>query len=141
MKADTAQAKKWRTAAGVAIATGKMATTLAKALARGHKGRWKFVDFASSAGVVDILAIRKSSKPPPLQGLKKLDAFEVIVIQVKGGSARPPTEEDVERLRLVAQHHRATRIALFNWVKDRETGYYLLEGKDWKSVTMAELFR
>ena len=63
--------EKWQAAFAKSEATWKMANTLAKALAKRSSKRWQFVDFLGpkgreSAGVVDILAIRKNSaKPPP----------------------------------------------------------------------------
>jgi hypothetical protein len=56
-------------AAKRARSTATMANTLAKALAARYERRWRFVDFlgpngAESAGVVDIIAIRKDGRVP-----------------------------------------------------------------------------
>ena len=97
---EKAEPTKMQVAAGKAIKTAKTATTLAKAhLAREsnkHGGRWHWVDFPGpngreSAGIVDILAIRKRwelSAGPEFEKLKHLDLFDIMLIQVKGGVRR-----------------------------------------------------
>ena len=144
--------EEWQVIAERAAKTGKMANTLAKALAKRYSKRWQFVDFLGpngreSAGIVDILAIRKSGKKPTaadaLKGLKPLDLFEIIVIQVKGGSAGKPKEADINRMRLVAEHYQAEKIVLFQWKKANaaKTGFYVLgEGKTWGLLSAAEIF-
>ena len=94
---EKAEPTNMQVAAGKAIKTAKTATTLAKAhLAREsnkHGGRWHWVDFPGpngreSAGIVDILAIRKRwelSAGPEFEKLKHLDLFDIMLIQVKGG--------------------------------------------------------
>lgn len=132
--------------------TGKMANTLAKALAQRYAYRWQFVDFLGpngkeSAGVVDIVAIRKSSKAQPLfEGLKKLDLFDIILIQVKGGSAVRPSTFDVKRLKLVGSQYHAEAIVLFEWNKktDKKKGvarFSELDDRDvWVETTAVKLF-
>lgn len=98
------KAPKWAEAARRAQMTGKMANTLAKALAKRYAYRWQFIDFLGpnkreSAGIVDILAIRKSSRTPLPEGLKKLDAFDLQIIQVKGGKALRPSPAEILRMR------------------------------------------
>lgn len=98
--------------------TGKIASTLAKELAKQYSYRWQFVDFLGpagqeSAGVVDIVAIRKSGKKPTIEGLKSLNLFELILIQVKGGSAAKPNAEDLSRLIKVKAHYQANDVVLF----------------------------
>ncbi|PNG50305.1 hypothetical protein WDL1P1_00355 (plasmid) [Variovorax sp. WDL1] len=126
--------EKWQAAAASAAKTGRMANTLAKALAQRSSKRWKFVDFLGpagreSAGIVDIVAIRKSGgKPnhPAHPQLKSLDLFDITLIQVKGGSAPKPTEEDIDRLKAVKDVYRAKAIVLFQWRKGVASGFYLL---------------
>ena len=135
-------------AAGKAIATWKMANTLAKALARRYSKRWQFVDFLGpkgreSAGIVDILAIRKSGKKPVVEGLKKLDLFEIMVIQVKGGNAPDPTAGEIARMRGVANHYHASQIVLFQWKKgiSVDTGYKVLNTQnEWEPISGNKLF-
>lgn len=139
---------KMQIAADKAIATGKMANTLAKALGRRARNRWKFLDFTSdgkkreSAGIVDIIAIRKSGKTPAVEGLKSLDLFDIILIQVKGGSAPRPTREDVKRLEKVAEYYGAEKIALFEWKKGKSAGFLEPNGLgEWVTITESKLFR
>lgn len=127
--------------------TGKMANTLAKALAKRYAYRWQFVDFRGSggeesAGVVDIIAIRKSGIKPDIDGLKSLDLFDIILIQVKGGSAAQPKADDVNRLKLVKAHYHAHAIVLFEWNKKKQiTRFSELDDCDvWAETTAAKLF-
>ena len=43
---------------------------------------------------VDVIAIRKDTSQPVNRALKRGDLFDIILIQIKGGSARGPTQED-----------------------------------------------
>lgn len=108
-----------------------MANTLAKALAKRHAKRWQFIDFLGpkgreAAGVVDILAMRKSGKAAALGAdvLRRYDLFDIVLIQVKGGSAPWPSDEDVERLLAVAAHYHAQKVALYQWVHQRSSGWF-----------------
>ncbi|MGE5332069.1 MAG: hypothetical protein ACM3Q3_09940 [Nitrospirota bacterium] len=123
-----------------AIKTAKTATTLAKAhLAREsnkHGGRWQWVEFLGangreSAGIVDIVAIRKRwdlQPGPEFEKLKHLDLFDIMLIQVKGGSAPNPTADDITRLERVADHYKACNVLLYQWnEKDKKaTGFRVL---------------
>jgi len=130
-----------------ALSTGKMANTLAKALAIRYAYRWQFIDFRGpggqeSAGVVDILAIRKSGKQPHIEGLKPLDLFDIIIMQVKGGSAGKPKEDDISRLKLVRDEYRAQAIVLYEWNKRKGLSKFSTwddEGA-WINKTSKELF-
>ena len=142
----TKTTEEWQRAAETARKTGKMANTLAKALAKQYSKRWQFVDFLGpkgreSAGVVDIVAIRKCGKLPTLQGLKRLDLFDIILLQVKGGSARRPTAEDIKRLKLVGEQYHAQNIVLFEWQDKKKVGFLELDNNDkWKETSAAALF-
>ena len=127
--------------------TGKMANTLCKALAKRYAYRWQFIDFRGpegqeSAGVVDIIAIRKSGKNPSIVGLKKLDLFDIILIQVKGGSAKKPTDDDVGRLNQVGKKYDAQAVVLFEWNKDKNISLFKKLNADnmWEVTTAAKLF-
>ena len=127
--------------------TGKMANTLAKALAKRYSYRWQFVDFLGpagleSAGVVDIVAIRKSGQKPTIAGLKSLDLFDIILIQVKGGSAGMPKADDVSRLKIVQSHYDAREVVLFEWNKKKDLTRFsvLNEGDGWSDKSPAEIF-
>ena len=142
----TKTTKEWQAAAVKAANTGKMANTLAKALAHRYAKRWRFVDFLGpkgreSAGIVDIVAIRKCGKPPTVAGLKGLDLFDIILIQVKGGSAPGPTAGDINRLRLVGNTYHAENIVLFQWQEKKKSAFQKLDAKgEWRDTTAAELF-
>lgn len=110
------------TAAEKTLKTAKWARTMTRWLiTRSSKGgvRWRVVDFngsngQESRGIVDLLAIRKKhtqSDPDIPPG----DLFEMVLVQVKGGTARMPTDKDVERILKVRDHHRADRAVLVEW--------------------------
>lgn len=92
--------------------------------------RWQLVGFPGkagreSAGIVDLMAIRKN------HGLangafKRGDLFEIILIQIKGGGARRPKLEDIQRLRSVANYYRARDVVLAEWVKGSHQTFYKL---------------
>lgn len=128
-------------AAAKTIRTAKTATTLAKAHlireSRKHGGRWQWVDFPGpkgreSAGIVDILAIRKRwdvSGTPEDEMLKHLDVFDIMLIQVKGGRAPMPSASDIARMERVADLYRIDKVLLYQWndKKKAETGYRVLD--------------
>jgi hypothetical protein len=100
----------------IAAYTEKWAVTMTKvrirqAGAHAPFPRWHLLTFAGpdggeSRGVVDLIAIRKDHSTPR-NGLKRGDARQILLIQVKGGYAAKPTAEDAERLRIVARRHGA----------------------------------
>jgi hypothetical protein len=119
-----------------ALHTAKWARTMAKwTITHSSKGgvKWQVVQFngkggQESAGIVDMLAIRKNHKPSGAQ-MKRGDPFEMILVQVKGGSAPAPSEGDIARMLAVKNHHKADRIVQIEWKKgsvlrciDLETG-------------------
>ena len=57
--------------------------------------RWRFVSFRGTGGgewcgIVDVLAMRKDTARSDHAVLKSGDLFEIVLVQMKGGSARPP---------------------------------------------------
>ena len=111
--------------------TGRWAETMFRALSRRVAERWEFVSFrgkgkGESRGVVDIVAIRKDTSQPENAKLKRGDLFEIILVQVKGGTARPPTKEDCIRLREVARRY-AARVVLFEWKKGVSWRFLVLD--------------
>lgn len=128
--------------------TSRWAKTMTKWLITktGDAGvRWKFVEFGGangneSYGIVDILAVRKNHKPPR-EGLKRGDLLDIVLIQVKGGSARRPSESDIERLIRVAQEHRARAVVLAEWVKGKQLRLHMLIKRTWVPCEPSSVFR
>jgi hypothetical protein len=127
--------------------TGRWAETICRVLGTRVAKRWKFVSFRGGnggewRGVVDVLAIRKSSAQPTDDDLKRGDLFDVLLIQVKGGSARGPTVSDCARLRKVARRYHASAIAQFQWKKGDSSSFFVLgRGTDWHQINPTDLFR
>jgi hypothetical protein len=138
-----------------AAETAKWATTMTKWLVTRTKSPtgWQLVEFTGpggreSRGIVDLLAIRKdhyTSGPD----LKRGDLFEVVLLQIKGGSARWPSRNDILRLRQVSRHHRATEIVLADWQRGNQPTLYRMArrlGSDfdpksvWREVTADAVF-
>jgi hypothetical protein len=94
------------------------------------KRSWNLVTFTGagggeSAGIVDVLAIRKDHRKGA-NGLKRGDAFEIILIQVKGGNAAWPSEDDIKRLRKVGDKYDAKAVVLAEWKKGKQPVLYQL---------------
>jgi hypothetical protein len=92
--------------------------------------RWQLVGFPGpsgreSAGIVDLLAIRKNHTKPKSH-FKRGDLFEIILIQIKGGGARRPNKQDIRRLSAVAKHYNARDVVLAEWVKGKHLKFYWL---------------
>jgi hypothetical protein len=81
----------WQEAQQKAAFTARWAVTMTKVRIRwvASRTRWQLVTFygkggAESAGVVDLLAVRKDHKAPT-GVMRRGDALQIILIQVKGG--------------------------------------------------------
>jgi hypothetical protein len=90
----------WKNAQQKAALTARWAVTMVKVRIRrvASRTRWQLVTFygksgGESVGVVDLLAIRKDHGEP-VDGIRRGDALQIILIQVKGGNAARPTLED-----------------------------------------------
>jgi len=132
----------------LAAHTAKWAVIMAKvrirqAIADNPWPHWHVLSFTGPAGseakgVVDLIAVRKyHGKPSP--GLNRGDSLQIILIQVKGGSAAMPTADDARRLRIVARRHGACGILLATWRKGTAAQFFSLNGKtktrrDWHPV-------
>ena len=106
--------------------------------------KWNLVEFGGlnggeSRGIVDIMAIRKNHKLPH-PGLKRGDLFEIVLIQTKGGSAQPPTKEDIDRLSVVARYYKAKAIVLGVWQRKQKLALFQLKRKRWHPVKASEIF-
>lgn len=115
-----------------AAATAKWATTMTKWLVTRTKSRtdWQLVEFSGpggreSRGIVDLIAIRKDHYTSE-GGVKRGDLFEIVLLQIKGGSAPWPSRNDILRLRQVARHHRAKEIVLADWQRGNQPILYRL---------------
>ncbi|RZJ24206.1 MAG: hypothetical protein EOO54_10125 [Haliea sp.] len=136
-----------KAASAKAIASWRMANTLCKALAKRTSYRWQFFDFLGpnrreSAGIVDIVAMRKSGKAPGSGPLKRYDLFELVLIQVKGGAARWPTAQEIDRLKEVARVYNATAVVLFEWKLKTHSRYLVLDEQtsEWVETRASKLF-
>jgi len=106
--------------------------------------KWHIVDFVGangceSRGVVDLLAVRKNHVVSD-GVLKKGDLLDIMLIQVKGGSAPFPTDEDISRLKRVARYHRAKGVVLSEWKRRKSLQFYLLKQNRWVPVEPHDVF-
>lgn len=122
----------WLSAQEKAAQTAKWANTMTKWLLSRTTSRraWRLVAFTGpgggeSRGIVDLLAIRKDHNTEKA-GLERGDLFEMILIQVKGGSAKWPSKTDIERLQKVGRYYRARDIVLAEWRRGRQPTLYRL---------------
>jgi hypothetical protein len=114
-----------------ALKTARWARIMTKWLiTNSNKGgvKWRLVEFngrkgQESYGIVDMIAVRKKHSRSTTAEWRG-DLFEIILVQVKGGSARFPTDSDVERMRMVKEHHRADRAVLVEWKKGQRLACY-----------------
>ena len=138
---------KWREAAQKASRTACWAKIMAKWLITwGQSGgaRWHVVNLlgpanCESRGVVDLLAVRKDHGTQD-DVVKKGDLFDLVLIQVKGGTAPPPTREDIARLRKVAKHHKAKAVVLCEWKRRKCLQLFALRRNRWVPVEPSEVF-
>ena len=105
--------------------------------------KWQVVSFNGKAGqesrgIVDMIAIRKNHRESAASQHRG-DRFEIILIQVKGGGAKLPSQADIERLVSVQKHHRADKVVLAEWKRGQTLCCYLLP--DTKNQVLAsEIF-
>jgi hypothetical protein len=102
--------------AAIAIKTDKWTEIMFLALTNQVAYRWKFINFRGkknreSAGIVDILGVRRDTS----DSSKPSDLFEFILVQLKGGSALEPSDDENERLCVVKKHYNAKEVVLFQW--------------------------
>lgn len=127
--------------------TGRWAEIIFRALSSRVASRWKFISFRGTGkgewrGVVDLIAIRKDTSQPSNQLLKRGDLFDIVLIQIKGGSARGPTENDCRRLRQVAKVYRAKEIVQFQWRRGETSKFSVLRREnEWIPSSSQEIFK
>lgn len=100
---------------------------------------WHIVNFLGPGkceprGIVDLLAVRKNQADPG-GALKRGDLFDIILIQVKGGSAKSPSSEDRERLRAVQNEYSAKEVLLSEWTKGSKAVFSRLVKDEWMKLT------
>lgn len=118
-------------AAQKAIRTDRWTETMFRALTAKVASRWKFVSFRGpnnreSAGIVDILAVRRNTKTKGVPPLKSNDFFDFALVQLKGGSAPMPSLDDMRRLWAVKAAYNAKEVVLFQWSLKNKTKYSVL---------------
>ena len=112
--------------------------------------RWQFVAFAGpngseSQGIVDLVAIRRDHRAI-VGAFRPGDLFEIVFIQIKGGSASWPTVKDMRRLRAVQRFYRAKAVVLASWKRGVEPTFHILASvssvrdRAWRRVPASEIF-
>jgi len=106
-KNEKKEQQKWIKAKGIADRTGKNAMTFTKY--RLNEKNWRYVDFQSKkgfprTGIIDLIAVKLDRKDP--------DKLKIMLLQVKGGSARIKEEEKI-RLRNAVKKVQVT----YNWAE------------------------
>ena len=141
-----AHSAKWKNAADQSQKTATWAKTMTKVVIAQNNGTgpfWHVVNFLGPGkreprGIVDLIAIRKNQSDPGLP-MKRGDLFEIVLIQVKGGSAKRPSTEDRERLRLVGEEYNAKEILLSEWKKGSMPVLFRLAGDGWVQLGLADV--
>jgi hypothetical protein len=136
----------WGAAQIKAANTARWAVTMAKVRIRrvASRTRWQLVTFCGKAGgesigVIDMIAVRKDHGIPTA-GAKRGDNFQIILIQVKGGSAAMPTKSDDNRLWAVARRHCASHVLLASWKKGEAVRFFELRrgSRQWLEISRLE---
>jgi hypothetical protein len=126
--------------------TDRWTEILFRALAARVAKRWRFVSFRGIGGrewrgVVDVLAIRKDTSHSDHDLLRSGDLFDIILIQMKGGSARRPSAIEIQRLIAVARRYHAKGIVLFVWKRAKGCDFYKLTDRaSWTLSSAKEIF-
>jgi hypothetical protein len=92
--------------------------------------KWQVMSFngpagQESKGIVDMIAIRKKHGQSQ-NSSHRGDLFEIVLIQVKGGRAKFPSCDDIDRLVSVRDYHRADKVVLTEWKQGQKLCCYLL---------------
>lgn len=126
--------------------TDRWTEILFRALSARAAKRWRFVSFRGEGGgewrgIVDVLAIRKDTSHSDHYLLKSGDLFDLILVQMKGGSSRAPIPSEILRLRAVARRYRAKEIVLFTWKKGKGCKFETLgRGTNWVCSNATAIF-
>lgn len=125
--------------------TDRWTEILFRALTSRVAKRWRFVSFRGLGGgewrgVVDVLAIRKNTSKSDHDILKSGDLFDVILVQMKGGSARKPTAAEIRRLHAVKRRYGGKDIVLFAWTKGKSCEFSRLTRGEWRASSARDIF-
>ncbi len=126
--------------------TDRWTEIMLRALSNRVAKRWRFVSFRGKnrgewRGIVDVVAIRKSTAATESGSLKRGDLFDIILIQMKGGSAKMPSLDERHRLREVARHYGAREVILFQWNRGKATTFCTLtRSLEWDRTTCRQIF-
>jgi len=129
-----------------AAKTDRWTEILFRALSNRVAKRWRFVSFRGAGGgewrgIVDVLGIRKDTTKSDHHLLKSGDLFDIVLVQMKGGSSKTPSGVEFRRLRSVAKRYRAKAVILFTWKQGVECHFQKLgRGTEWVPSSAAELF-
>jgi hypothetical protein len=140
--ASKSQPSAWKRAAN----TDRWTEILFRALSNRVAKRWRFMSFRGTGGgewrgIVDVLGIRKDTSKSDHHLLKSGDLFDIVLVQMKGGSAKAPSAAEIRRLRAVARRYRAKDVILFTWRKGEGCVFQKLgRGTDWLPSAASELF-
>lgn len=129
--------QKAMTPAEKALKTATWARTMTKVIISRNNNKppfWHVINFLGagkqeSGGIIDLLAIRKDHGKAST--LPKGDGFEIILVQVKGGSARNPSVADIQRMESVKQRYGAKMVVLSSWRKGSATQLRVLSNGVW----------
>jgi len=108
--------------------------------------RWQFISFRGAGkgewrGVVDLIAICKNTTQPTGDILKRGAPFDIVLIQIKGGSTPAPAAEDCLRLWEVKKVYHAKAVVQFQWRKGQSSECHTLgRNLQWKVTTGRALF-
>ena len=106
--------------------------------------KWSLAEFngvngCESAGIVDLIAIRKDHRRRRV-GLKRGDLFEMVLIQTKGGCALKPTVNDAVRLSRVARYYKAKAVVLVEWKRQDRLQMFRLKRTQWEPTSATTIF-
>jgi hypothetical protein len=98
----------------------------------GRSVKWQLVSFLGpngreSRGVVDLVAIRKDHGTDDGK-VRRGDFFDIVLIQIKGGGAGSPTDDDAKRMRAVQKRYRARASVFVHWRKGEDITWHRLAG-------------
>ena len=90
-----------------------------------------------------MIAIRKDHRTEGSR-VSRGDRFEIVLIQIKGGTARKPTSKDVTRLRRIHRRYRAKATVWVQWKKGHSIAWHRLRPsarEPWSEVSnLREIF-